>query len=161
MRKTLLFAALVLPVIVFGTRFAFRRMPQAEHGFRSGTFEPPRDAPAFTLDGSHGKKLSLSDHLGKVVILEFGYTFCEDVCPVTLARLTEAWKRLGPAARDIQLIYVTVDPARDTPERLREHLAAFNPTFLGATGALDQVKAVQKAYGVEARQVVSRNRALP
>ena len=96
-----------------------------------------------------------------MVILEFGYTFCEDVCPVTLAHLTEVYKKLGSAARDVQLIYVTVDPERDNPERLREHLTAFNPSFLGATGTPDELQAVQKAYGVVAKQVVSRNQALP
>src|SRR5215467_564179 len=126
MKKTLLAGALVLPLVALGTHFAFRQAPQAEDGLRAGTFDPPREAPAFSLDGSNGKKLSLSDYLGKVVILEFGYTFCEEVCPVTLARLTEVYKKLGSASRDIQLIYITVDPARDNPARLREHLTAFN-----------------------------------
>ena len=160
MKKTLLVVALVLPLVALGTHFAFRQAPQAEQGLRSGSFDPPREAPAFSLDGSNGKKLGLSDYLGKVVIVEFGYTFCEEVCPVTLARLTEVYKKLGSASRDVQLIYVTVDPARDNAERLREHLAAFNPSFLGATGAPDELKAIQKAYGVVAKHVVSRNPAL-
>ena len=158
--KTLLVGALILPLVALGTYFAFRPPARAEQGLRCGAFEPPREAPAFSLDGSNGKKLSLRDHLGKVVILEFGYTFCAAVCPVTLARLTEVYKKLGSAARDVQLIYVTVDPKRDSPERLREHLAVFNPSFLGATGAPGELAAVQKAYGVIATQVVSRNPAL-
>ena len=161
MKKAILVGALVLPLVALGTYLAFPRLPRAEQGLRSGSFEPPREAPAFTLDGSNGKKLSLSDYLGKVVILEFGYTFCEDVCPRTLGRLTEVYKKLGSEARDVQLIFVSVDPERDTPERLREHLAAFNPAFLGATGAPGDLQAVQKAYGVRARQVASPNRALP
>ena len=160
MKRTLLVGALILPLVALGTYSAFRRPPQAEEGLRSGSFEPPREAPAFTLDGSNGKKLSLRDHLGKVVILQFGFTFCEKVCPVTLARLTQVHKQLGSAARDVQLIYVTVDPKRDSPERLREHLAAFNPSFLGATGPPDELAAVRKAYGVFAEELVSRNRAL-
>jgi protein SCO1 len=139
MKKTVLTGALVLSLVALGAYFASGRTPRAEQGFRSGTFEPPREAPAFTLDGSNGAKLSLRDHLGKVVILEFGYTFCQDVCPVTLARLTAAYKKLGSAAQDVQLIYVTVDPERDSPERLREHLTAFNPSFLGATGAAGEL----------------------
>ena len=95
MNKTLLAGALVLPLVALGTHFAFRRPPRAEQGLRSGTFEPPREAPAFSLDGSNGKKLSLRDHLGKVVILEFGYTFCQEVCPVTLARLDRKSIRLN------------------------------------------------------------------
>jgi len=160
MKKTILFGALVVPLVALGTHFAFRP-PAAEEGLRTGTFDPPRAAPDFSLDGSNGKKLSLRDYAGKVVIVEFGYTFCQDVCPITLAHLTETWKKLGSAAHDVQLIYVTVDPARDNPQRLREHLTAFNPSFLGATGAPEQLAAVEKAYGVVARQVVSKNPALP
>jgi protein SCO1/2 len=165
MKKTLLVGALVLPLFALGTvalgsHFAFVRAPQAEPGLRSGTFEPPRETPSFSLDGSNGGKLSPRDHLGKVVIVEFGYTYCQEVCPITLAHLTEAWRKMGSAARDVQLIYVTVDPARDNPERLREHLTAFNPSFLGATGTPDELQAVEKAYGVVARQVVSLNPAL-
>lgn len=160
MKKTLLVGTLVLPLVALGTHFAFPRSARVEQGLRSGTFDPPREAPAFILDGSNGKKLSLRDHLGKVVIVEFGYTYCQEVCPITLGHLTEAWRKLGSSARDVQLVYVTVDPARDSPERLREHLAAFNPSFLGATGTPDELQAVQKAYGVVAKQVVSPNPAL-
>lgn len=160
MKKALLVGALVLSVVASGTYFALRRPARVEQGLRAGTFEPPREAPPFSLDGSNGKKLSLRDHLGKVVILQFGFTNCSKVCPVTLAHLTEAHKKLGSAARDVQLIYVTVDPGRDSPERLREHLAAFNPSFLGATGNPDELAAVRESYGVVAEQVVSRNEAL-
>jgi len=167
MKKTLLVGALVLPLVALGSYFGFRQPPVAEQGFRSGTFDPPREAPAFSLDGSNGEKLSLRDHLGKVVIVNFGYTFCQEVCPVTLARLSEVHKKLasaaqklGSAARDVQVIYVTVDPERDSPERLREYLAVFNPSFLGATGSPDELAAVRKAYGVVAEQVASANPAL-
>lgn len=160
MKKILPVGALLLALLALGTYFAFPRTPRAEQGLRSGTFDPPREAPAFNLDGSNGGKLSLGDQLGKVVIVEFGYTYCQEVCPITLAHLTEAYKKLGSAASGVQLIYVTVDPARDSPERLREHLAAFNPGFLGATGTPDELQAVQKAYGVVAKQVVSPNPAL-
>jgi protein SCO1/2 len=161
MKKTLLICAVVLlPILALGTHFARQRHPQGDEGLRAGTFDPPRDAPGFNLDGSNGSKLSLQDQRGKVVIVEFGYTYCQEVCPITLAHLTETYKRLGNAARDVQLIYVTVDPARDNPERLHEHLATFNPTFLGATGTPEELQAVQKAYGVVAKQVVSPNPAL-
>ena len=159
MKRTLLIGALVFPLVAAGIYSFLPRPARSTDGFRSGTFDPPREAPAFTLDGSNGKKLSLRDDLGKVVILEFGYASCEYVCPPTLARLTEVFKKLGTAARDVQLIYVTVDPARDTPEDLREYLGGFNPTFLGATGPPADVAAVLKAYGVVAEQVAAPNRS--
>lgn len=160
MKRALLVGAVVLPVLAVGSSLAFRRPPRAEQRFRSGVFEPPRDAPGFTLDGSNGRQLTLRDHLGKIVILDFGYTFCQDVCPVTLARIAEVQKKLGSAARDVQLIYVTVDPKRDTAERLRAYLAAFDPSFLGATGTADQLAAVRNAYGAVASQIALPHHAL-
>jgi protein SCO1/2 len=160
MKKMLVVGALVVPLVALGTYFAFPRPPRAEQSFRSGIFEPPREAPAFSLNGSNGKTVSLRDHLDKVVILEFGYTFCAYVCPVTLARLNEVQEKLGSQARDVQVIYVTVDPKRDSPERLREYLAAFNPGFLGGTGTPDEIAAVQKAYGIVSEQVLSESQAL-
>jgi len=160
MKKTLLAGALIIPLLASGTYFAFRAPAPPPLAFRTGVFDPPRAAPVFTLDVSNGKKLNLRDHRGKVVIVEFGFTYCEHVCPITLARLTEVHKKLGAAAQDVQLIYVTVDPKRDNPERLREHLTAFNPSFLGATGTPAQLDAVYKDYGVVAKEVVSKNQAL-
>lgn len=124
---------------------------------QSGLFDPPRVAPAFTLQGSNGKPVSLADHRGKIVILEFGFTFCEQVCPVTLAHMVEVFKRLGDSAKDVQLVFVSVDPARDTPQRLAEFLGAFNPSFLGATGAPEVLAAMRKDYGIVAEQVASTN----
>ncbi|SRR5258706_3804152 len=155
MKKALLVGALVLPLVGLGTHFAVQRPARIEQGFRSGIFEPPREAPEFSLDGSNGKKLRLSDQFGKAVVLAFGYTSCQFVCPFTLTRLAEVHKKLGSAARDVQLIYVTVDPQRDSPERLREHLAGYNPSILGATGTTDEIAAVLKAYGVHAEKVAS------
>lgn len=124
---------------------------------RSGLFDPPRLAPAFTLQGSNGKPLSLADHRGKIVILEFGFTFCEQVCPVTLAHLVDVFEQLGDEASQVQLVFVTVDPARDSPERLAQYLSAFHPSFLGATGPPEVLQAMRKDYGIVAEQVVSDN----
>src|SRR3954469_10067588 len=86
----------------------------AKNELKSGTFTPPRVAPDFSLRGSDGLELRLSRYRGKVVALGFGYTFCPDVGPTTLLDLAQARKKLGGAARDFQVIYVTVDPERDT-----------------------------------------------
>lgn len=156
MKKSILIGALIVPLVALATHFAVRPSG-TEEGLRSGTFDPPREAPDFTLDGSNGTKLSLRSYLGKVVVVEFGYTYCQDVCPITLSHLTQVYKKMGSAAQGVQLIYITVDPARDNPDRLREHLSAFNPAFLGATGTPDELGAVQKDYGVVAKRVASTN----
>lgn len=117
-------------------------------GFKCGTFDPPRDAPDFSLQGSNGAPISMSAYRGKVVALAFGFTHCAKVCPVTLANLAIVSRQLGKAASEVQVVFVTVDPERDSRERLREYLGAFNPSFLGATGSQAQLESVRRSYGV-------------
>jgi protein SCO1/2 len=119
-------------------------------GLKAGVFDPPRMAPDFTVRGSDGKELKLSQYRGKLVLLEFGYTSCVDVCPVSLAMLAEARRQLGAQAAQLQVIYVTVDPERDTPERMKNYLRAFDPTFIGATGTPQQMERVRRDYGITA-----------
>ncbi|MCU6497529.1 SCO family protein [Rugamonas sp. A1-17] len=119
-------------------------------GLKAGVFDPPRMAPDFTVRGSDGKELKLSQYRGKLVLLEFGYTSCVDVCPVSLGMLAEARRQMGAQASQLQVIYVTVDPERDTPERMRNYLRAFDPTFIGATGTPQQMARVRQDYGITA-----------
>lgn len=128
--------------------------------FKSGVFDPPRMAPDFTLQGSNGASVSLSQYRGKVVILEFGFTHCPGVCPVTLSNLARVFEKLGPASAEVQLVFVTVDPERDSTQRLREFLNFFNPSFVGATGTEQQLEAVRQAYGVTATKAPSANKKL-
>lgn len=122
--------------------------------FKSGVFDPPRIAPDFSLPGSRGETVTLSKLKGKVVILGFGFSHCPDVCPITLATLTQAYKNLGDLAAKIQIVYMTVDPERDTVERLREYMSHFNPEFIGITGSAEQLAEVRKAYGILAAKKV-------
>ena len=122
---------------------------------KAGVFTPPHTAPEFALSGSDGAPLSLARYRGKVVALAFGFSHCADVCPVTLATLAQARKALGPLGRDLQVIYVTVDPERDDAATLKKWLAAFDPTFVGGTGSKPSLEAVDKLYGVSAAKVVT------
>jgi protein SCO1/2 len=119
---------------------------------KAGVFEPPRAAPDFALRGSDGAELTLARLRGKVVLMSFGFTHCAAVCPVTLATLAEAKKALGPSADAVQVIFVTVDPARDDAARMKAYVAAFDPGFIGATGSADALAAMRRAYGVTARK---------
>ncbi|MBC7656385.1 MAG: SCO family protein, partial [Frankiaceae bacterium] len=85
---------------------------------KAGVFDPPRMAPEFTLPGTHGGPLKLSAYRGKVVLLGFGFTSCTAVCPVTLATLAQAHKKLGAQAKGLQVVYITVDPVRDNAAQL-------------------------------------------
>ena len=118
--------------------------------FKGGVFDPPRPAPAFALPSSSGAPARLSDYRGKVVVLEFGFSHCAAVCPVSLASLAQARQQLGARGKDVQVLFITVDPARDTPERLRSWLAQFDPGFVGITGSEAQIGQLLKDYGINA-----------
>ena len=91
----------------------------------------------FRLTGHDGKPRTLADFRGKVVVLFFGYTQCPDVCPTTLAELADVMRQLGPDADRVQVLFVTVDPDRDSADLLSKYVPAFNPTFLGLRGDAD------------------------
>lgn len=117
---------------------------------KAGVFDPPRQAPDFSLQGSDGHELRISHYRGKVVLLAFGFTSCTEVCPTTLNTFALTRRKLGPAAVNVQVVYVTVDPQRDVPARLAKYLGSFDATFVGGTGTEAQLSAVRKDYGVTA-----------
>lgn len=121
---------------------------------KGGAFDPPRVAPDFSLSGSDGSKLKLSRYRGKLVVLEFGYTSCFDVCPTSLAMLAQVRKKLGVLAADVQIVFVTVDPERDTVAIMKPYLAAFDPSIVGATGSPEQLARVRKDYGISANKTM-------
>jgi protein SCO1 len=99
----------------------------------------------FSAASSLGRQVSLAEYRGKVVLLFFGYTSCQDVCPVTLSHLASLVKRLGPAADAVQVLLVTIDPAVDSAEHLAEYLARFDSRFVGLTGGpadIDRIAAL-------------------
>lgn len=117
---------------------------------KAGAFEPPQAAPDFSLPGSDGSEVTLARYRGKVVLLTFGFTYCAAVCPTTMSTLAQARKQLGKDSDDVQVIFLTVDPARDDAASMRTYLAAFDPTFIGATGKPSTLAKVREKYGVTA-----------
>lgn len=102
----------------------------------------------FRLTDHHGRVRTLADFRGKAVALFFGYTHCPDVCPTTLSDFAEAMRQLGPDAAKVQVIFVTVDPRRDTPELLSQFVPAFHPSFLGMYGDDETLARLTKAFRV-------------
>lgn len=102
----------------------------------------------FALTDHTGKARTLADFRGKAVVLFFGYTQCPDVCPTTLATLAEAKKRLGADGAKVQVLFVTVDPERDTAELLSHYVTAFDPTFLGLSGDAEATARVAKEFKI-------------
>ena len=119
-------------------------------GFRGTTYgEPYPVAQEFELSRGDGSRFRLSEMRGKAILLFFGYTSCPDVCPTTLAELKQALDELDEEkSRQVQVVFVTVDPERDTPELVQEYVNHFNPDFIGLSGSESELVQVWQKYGV-------------
>jgi cytochrome oxidase Cu insertion factor (SCO1/SenC/PrrC family) len=100
----------------------------------------------FALTDHNGKPRTDAEFRGKLLVIYFGYTHCPDICPADLTAISLALDRLGAAADAVQPIFITLDPERDTVERLADYVTAFHPRLLGLTGAPDQIREVATAY---------------
>jgi protein SCO1/2 len=147
MRIKWLIPAAVAVGVLFGVVFTV--VQRSPHEFAGTVFSESQAAPDFTLTSDNGDAVSLDSFRGKVILLYFGYTFCPDVCPATLAELSAVLDELEPSQQDrVQVAMVTVDPARDTPDVLDGYLAHFDPSFIGFTGTDAQIAAVADDYHV-------------
>lgn len=124
------------------------RLPFTPPSFRGQVIQSPEPTADFTLTDHNGQPLKLSDLRGKVVLIYFGYTFCPDVCPSTLSELKKVPPALGDRAEDVQVVLITVDPQRDTPDVLRDYLSHFDPSFLGLTGTEEEILAAATPFGI-------------
>ena len=106
----------------------------------------------FSLTDQNGTPRTEADFRGKYMLVFFGYTYCPDVCPTTLAVMSEALKMMGQRADKIAPIFITVDPKRDTPDKLKSYLDSFGPQFVGLTGSSDDIANVAKEYRVYYRE---------
>jgi cytochrome oxidase Cu insertion factor (SCO1/SenC/PrrC family) len=107
----------------------------------------PIGAP-FVLDDPDGRRIALGDFKGKLVLLYFGFTMCPDVCPTDLALIAQALRALGAQENEVQPLFITLDPQRDSPAVLREYAAAFHPRFIALTGSEGEVRRVATDYKV-------------
>jgi protein SCO1/2 len=116
---------------------------------------PPQPVGDFSLVDQHGRRFRLQDQRGRVVVLAFGYTYCADLCPLTLGTLTRVRRMLASDGGQVRFVFVTVDPQRDTAARLRTYLAAFHPDFLGLTGPPPERGRVYRAFGIVPERYLS------
>jgi protein SCO1/2 len=107
----------------------------------------------FKLVDQNAKPITDQDLKGKPFLVFFGFTHCPDVCPTTLFEVSEIFRALGPEAKDVRALFVTVDPERDTPAILKDYLSNFDPRVIGVTGDAAAVAAMEKAYRVYAKKV--------
>ena len=104
----------------------------------------------FQLTDQHGKRVSEQDFRGRYMLIYFGYSFCPDVCPTTLAVMAQALEKAGDRARRVTTVFITIDPERNTPQVLDDYMKAFGPSFVGLTGSAAEIKDVLKKYRVYA-----------
>ena len=121
--------------------------PQAPK-FRSTDVTGADFGKELALTGHDGKPRALADFRGKVVVLFFGFTHCPDICPTTLADMAAVMKKLGPDAARTQVLFVTVDPERDTPDVLAKYVPAFDPRFLGLSGDAGATQRAAKEFKI-------------
>ena len=127
-------------------------------------FGPAANGPAtvnlggpFSLTDQDGKIVTDKDYAGRYMLVYFGYTYCPDVCPATLYNITQAMAAIGPLADKVTPVFITVDPARDTPARMKNYVANFDKRMVGLTGTPEQLKTIAKEYRVYYAKVPAKD----
>jgi protein SCO1/2 len=131
--------AMVLPLLLLP---GCARSPK----FHGQVVEPPQKAPQVSGVNWDGKPFRLSDQQGKVAVVFFGYTYCPDVCPFTLAKMKQLYGRLGPRAEGVKVVFVSVDPQRDTVAKLAQYVPSFDRRFFGVRLEGDQLDSALKGF---------------
>jgi protein SCO1/2 len=142
-----LLSALLVAVLV-ASPLAGCDKPAARPSFDNTDVTGLEYARGFSLLDHNGKPRTLADFKGKVVVVFFGYTQCPDVCPTTMAEMASVMKDLGPQADQVQVLFITLDPERDTPELLKAYVPQFDKRFLGLYGTLEQTAQTAKEFKV-------------
>lgn len=121
----------------------------SRHTFSAEVLNPPVAAPNFALTDETGQPFALDDLRGQWILLAYGYTTCPDVCPSTLNILKRAREELGPQAANVQVVFVTIDPERDSVAVMENFVHHFDPSFKGLTGTPEEIAVAAQAYGAK------------
>jgi protein SCO1 len=146
MKRTLVITiSLLLLVIALWGLFLFSYFDlQHINNFYGTLFE--KEAPEFRLISHNGSEVNLAQFRGKLILLSFGYTNCPDICPTTLSTLKMVMEELGESGEKVQVLFITIDPVRDTVKRLKDYITYFHETFIGLTGTPEAINDVAKSY---------------
>jgi protein SCO1/2 len=148
MNRKYLLVAMGLLVVVLVATFIYVYAQGQFPAFHGSVITPPIPLADFSLTDQNNQTVHLSDFRGKYVLLFFGFTNCPDECPLTMGYLKQMVDQLGTLANGVQVVLITSDPARDTPEVLGAYLEHFNPSFIGLTSTLANLQPVWKEFGV-------------
>lgn len=153
--RSVLIVCLLLVAALLGV-VGYRLIERSEGGRGTVAIGGP-----FTLVDQNGVRRTDADFRGKLMLVFFGYTYCPDVCPTTLQTVTDALDALGADAAKVAPLFITVDPARDTVERMKEYAGYFHPQLVALTGSEEEVAAAAKAYRVPYSKVSGGDAAGP
>lgn len=128
--------------------FALTSCSAFRPSFKGEMVNPVASAPEIRFINQNGNLFQLSNMRGKVVLVSFGFTNCIDECPLTLAHIKLALEILGDSAKDVQVVLVSTDPVRDTPQALQDFLGKFDPSYIGIPGTVDELTKIWNDYGV-------------
>ena len=148
MNRRLAFLGLGILVLLGVTTAITLLYNSNKNPFKGSVISPPWPAPEINLTNYNGQPFTMSGQRGTVVLMYFGYVNCPDECPLTMAHLKLALDSLGDRAKNVQVAMVSTDPARDTPQALKDFMEAFNPSFLGLTGTTEELQKTWQDYGV-------------
>jgi protein SCO1 len=152
MNRRYLLVAMGLLVVVIGATLIYAYAQAKFPVFHGSVISPPMPLADFTLTDQNNQTVHLSDFRNKYVVLYFGFTNCPDECPLTMGYLKQMVDKLGSLASQLQVVMITSDPARDTPQVLGAFLGHFNPTFIGLTSSQSNLQPVWKEFGVTVLQ---------
>jgi protein SCO1/2 len=146
-RSTALGLVLLVAVSAAVGWMVIRKIPPSDD-FRLTVLPQRSSSPDFRLTDFNGRSRSLADYRGRVVVIFFGFVRCADVCATEFFKLAQVMKRLGPASDRVQVVFITLDPERDSLELLKTYVTAFDPRFVGLTGTSEQIDSAAKNYWV-------------
>lgn len=157
-RKTILIALGVL-FVALAAVFLGSQLYEGSQSFNGSAIEPFLLAFPFELEQVDGSSYRLEDQQGKVVLVFFGYANCPDFCPTTLAEYKRIHESLGDRADQVDFVFITIDPERDSPEAIEEYVNAFNPEFVGLSGSEEELQPVWDGYFVFRQKDESQSEA--
>jgi protein SCO1 len=138
----------VVLVVAVGLSLLFGGRHQAQQGFFGMRLFPLKAAYDFDLRGSGSQSVRLDQLHGKVVLFLFGFTHCGNICPTSLTNLAQVYQALAPEERkEVQVVFISVDPGRDSPQTLQQYATSFDPSFIGLTGSKQAIDQTVQAYG--------------
>jgi protein SCO1/2 len=141
-------AVILILLLLLGGGYLYYRSVSFDRNNKFNGILYDKKAANFTLVNQNGEKTALSEFRGKIVLIDFGYTQCPDICPVILSKLSDVMHELGNQDENVQVMFITVDPERDTVERLRDYMPYFDTNFLGLTGSPEDIDKVAKSYHI-------------